>query len=247
MFCTRENDDSVMSELAHRLWHRYYANDVHPYRLFEEKVSSLLPPDAVLLDAGCGRMAPVLLKFRSGARRLIGVDLVEFVDPPPDLALYNTDLANVPVEDSSVDVVMSRSVFEHLEMPDAVYKEFFRLLKPGGRLVFLTANVWDYATMIARITPNRLHPTIVARVEGRAETDVFPTRYRTNSRRAVMALASGAGFWVEEFQYLGQYPNYFMFNGALFFLGMCYDKLVSRFEALKWLRGWIMVTLQKPL
>jgi hypothetical protein len=35
-----------------------------------------------------------------------------------------------------------------------------------------------------------------------------------------------------------------MFNGALFFLGTCYDKLVCRFEALRFLRGWIMVTLR---
>jgi hypothetical protein len=37
-----------------------------------------------------------------------------------------------------------------------------------------------------------------------------------------------------------------MFNGALFFLGMCFEKLISRFESLRILRGWIMVTLRKP-
>jgi SAM-dependent methyltransferase len=236
-----------MSELAQRLLRRFYANDKHPYRLFEERISSLLHREAVLLDAGCGRTAPVLQKYRGQAGRLIGVDLVEFVDTPSDLMLFNCDLANVPVAGGSVDVIMSRSVFEHLENPGAVYKEFCRLLKPGGRVVFLTANLWDYATIIARITPNRLHPAIVARVEGRAEDDVFPTCYRTNSSGAVNRLAAGAGFEVEEFDYLGQYPNYFMFNGVLFFLGTCYDKLVCRFELLRFLRGWIMVTLRKPL
>ena len=235
-----------MTELAERLLERFYANDKHPYRHFEEKVLSLLHGEAVLLDAGCGRTAPVLQKYRGKARSLIGVDLVEFVDPPADLVLMNSDLVSIPIESASVDVVMSRSVFEHLDDPSAVYAEMFRILKPGGRLVFLTANVWDYATMVARLTPNRLHPAIVAHVEGRAEEDVFPTRYRTNSRRAVRRLASQVGFRVEEIRYLGQYPNYFMFNGALFFLATCYDKLVSRFEFLKILRGWIMVTLLKP-
>ena len=37
-----------------------------------------------------------------------------------------------------------------------------------------------------------------------------------------------------------------MFNGLLFLLGTAYDKLVSRFDALQILRGWIMVTLEKP-
>ena len=95
--------------------------------------------------------------------------------------------------------------------------------------------------------PNRFHPAIVAKVEGREEEDVFPVRYRTNTRRAVDNLAAGAGLKVESFKYLGQYPNYFMFNAALFLLGTGYDKLVSRFESLRFLRGWILVTLRRPI
>ena len=51
---------------------------------------------------------------------------------------------------------------------------------------------------------------------------------------------------VESFVYLSQYPNYLMINGVLFFIGMCYEKLIRRFEALRFLRGWILVTLRKP-
>ena len=127
-----------------------------------------------------------------------------------------------------------------------MYRELHRVLKPSGRVIFLTANIWDYATLVARLVPNRLHPSIVARTEGRAEEDVFPTCYKTNSKRSVTRFARGCGFVVEDFQYLGQYPNYFMFNGALFFVGTCYDKLVSKFHALEKLRGWILVTLRKP-
>jgi hypothetical protein len=43
-----------------------------------------------------------------------------------------------------------------------------------------------------------------------------------------------------------QYPNYLMFNGALFFVGMCFERLISRVSALRFLRGWILVTLRKP-
>ena len=37
-----------------------------------------------------------------------------------------------------------------------------------------------------------------------------------------------------------------MFNGFLFLLGTAFEKLISRFDALRILRGWIMVTLVKP-
>jgi len=96
------------------------------------------------------------------------------------------------------------------------------------------------------MVPNRFHARIVKRTEGRAEEDTFPTMYRTNTRRAVNGLAASAGLRVEAFAYLSQYPNYLMFNGALFFLGMCFEKVVSRYETLRFLRGWILVTLRKP-
>lgn len=140
---------------------------------------------------------------------------------------------------------MSRSVFEHLVDPDSVYREFSRVLKPGGRIVFLTANLWDYGTMVARLIPNRFHARIVKAVEGRPEEDTFPTAYKTNTRGDVDRLAANAGLAVEAFEYLNQYPNYLMFNGALFLLGVGYERLTSRFDCLRLLRGWILVTLRK--
>ena len=82
--------------------------------------------------------------------------------------------------------------------------------------------------------------------EGRQEEDTFPTAYKSNTRRSVERLAAASGLRVAAFDYLSQYPNYLMFNGVLFFLGMCYEKLIARVHALRGLRGWILVTLEKP-
>lgn len=235
-----------MTELANTLLRKYYADVPHPYRIFEARVDGLLRPDSVLLDAGCGRTVPVLRKYLGRASRLIGVELVEFTDVPPGIETYNADLARLPLPDASVDLIISRSVFEHLESPQAVYWEFARVLRPGGAVVFLTANMWDYGTLMARLVPNRFHAVIVRRVEGRAEEDTFPTAYRTNTRGDVGRLATRAGLLVESFDYLSQYPNYLMFNGFLFLLGTWFERLIRRFEALRFLRGWILVTLRKP-
>lgn len=236
-----------MTAMAERLLHKYYGNVAHPYSIFEKRINELVNADTVLLDAGCGRTVPVLRKYLGRAGRLIGVELVDFTDVPPGIEAYNTDLAHLPLEDSSVSLIMSRSVFEHLSDPAAVYQEFSRVLRPGGKLIFLTANMWDYGTMVARLVPNRFHAAIVKRVEGRAEEDTFPTAFKTNTRSDVEKLAKDSGLSVTSFEYLSQYPNYLMFNGALFFLGTCYEKLISRFHALRFLRGWIMVTLSKPV
>jgi ubiquinone/menaquinone biosynthesis C-methylase UbiE len=235
-----------MTVLSEKLLRKYYTGQKHPYRLFEERVDTLLGQGDVLLDAGCGRTVPVLRKYLGRAGRMIGVELVEFTDVPEGIETYNADLADLPLADASVDLIMSRSVFEHLQDPGAVYREFSRVLKPAGAVVFLTANLWDYGTLVARLVPNRFHARIVKRVEGREEEDTFPTAYLTNTPGDVRRLAAAAGLEVESIEYLSQYPNYLMFNGALFFLGTCYEKLISRFESLGFLRGWIMVTLRRP-
>ena len=115
---------------------------------------------------------------------------------------------------------------EHVADPRALYGEVFRVLK-AGHFIFLTASLWDYASLIAKVIPNRLHPAIVARTEGRAAVDVFPVEYRSNTRRAVRRWALETGFEIVSFRYLGQYPSYFMFNGFFFLLASGYEKLVS--------------------
>ena len=234
-----------MSELAESLRERFFGDDEHPYLVFERTVDQYLRPDQTLLDAGCGRTAPVLVKYRGRASRLIGVDLVDFPAQIEGVELLKNDLSAIPIEDACIDVVMSRSVMEHVADPRAVYGEMRRVLKPGGYFVFLTGNLWDYAALCAQAVPNRFHPWIVAKTQGRAEADVFPTQYKTNTFGAVRKWAMRAGFEVVSFDYLGQYPAYFMFNGLFFLLATGYEKLIQKVEALRFLRGWILVVLRK--
>ncbi len=234
-----------MTELAERLKERYFRSEEHPYRLLEREVDRHLQPEHTLLDAGCGRTARLLLKHRGRARRLIGVDLVDFETAVEGVELLNNDLSRLPLEDGSVDIVMSRSVMEHIDDPAAVYREINRVLRHGGYFIFLTANLWDYAALIAKLVPNRFHPWIVSKTEGRKEQDVFPIQYQTNTFRAVKKWASQADFEIVSFRYLGQDPSYFTFNAFLFLLATAYEKVLSKFDALRFLRGWIFVTLRK--
>src|SRR3954470_19452123 len=182
-----------MTALAQRLKEKYFRQD-HPYQIFEHEVQSYLRPDHALLDAGCGRKAPILDKFRHSAGRLVGVDVVDFGPVGEGLELHQCDLGAMPIVDCSIDVVMARSVMEHITDPLGVYAEIYRVLKPGGCFIFLTANLWDYASIVANLIPNRFHPWIVSKTEGREERDVFPVAYRTNTRRTVGRWAKQSGF-----------------------------------------------------
>jgi SAM-dependent methyltransferase len=222
--------------------------EVHPYRIFEEEVSRHLQKSHVILDAGCGREATLLKRFYGKAKKLVGVDLVEF-DPNvrgTDIELLNNDLTQIKLPNGLIDITISRSVLEHIEKPLLVYREIFRILKPGGYFIFLAPNLGHYSALISKLVPNRFHSGIILRMEGRMEDDTFPTYYRSNTVQSIGNLARRAGFELVSFKYSGQHPSYFMFNPILFLLTAGYEKLVAKFEILRYLRGWLLVVLRKP-
>jgi SAM-dependent methyltransferase len=236
----------VASPLTQKLLHRFYDGVPHPYRVLEDEVKSKLTGESVFVDAGCGHSAELGLNVCKYARWTLGVDSVGFdAQAVRNLTCIRADLQRLPLADRSVDLVAARSVMEHIDDPLAVYREVQRVLRPGGYFVFLTPSSWDYATIIAKLVPNRYHGKLVRLTEGRAEVDTFPTFYRSNTIRAINALARKSGFALEREACLGQYPSYLMFNPVLFLLGTAYDRIVTRFDLLQQLRGWLLVTLRK--
>lgn len=226
---------------------KYFPTGDHPYRYYEEQIDKLINEETTILDIGCGRTAPVLKKYLGRAKKLIGTEVIPFTEQIEGIELYTHDIVDMKsIKSSSVDLVFCRSVMEHITEPFGAYKEVFRILKPGGQFIFLTANFYDYASIIAHITPNKYHAAIVKAVEGREDEDTFPTAYTCNTKRKIMELATETGFKIAEFKYMGQYPCYLLFNRVLFWLGSMYELFLRRFKSLHFLQGWIYATLQKP-
>lgn len=93
---------------------------------------------AVVLDMGCGSR-PYEREVPSGARYL-GADLVG--NPVADL--HFDDDGRLPLDDASVDVVLSTQVLEHVRDVDAYLAEARRVLRPGGAAVVSTHGVMYY-------------------------------------------------------------------------------------------------------
>lgn len=225
----------------------FFPSETHPYRVLDKKVLAEAQPDSTVLEIGCGRTAPCLQRLRGKAGKLYGVDLVEFSVDFDDLILLNESVADMKsIDDGAIDLSFSRSVMEHVEHAEAAYREIFRILKPGGKYVFLTPNRYDYASIIATLVPNRFHSGIVRRTEGREEIDTFPTFYRSNSFTRIRELAGMAGFEIQELSRLGQYPAYLQFSRILFWIGSLYEKGLEKSKVLDCLKGWLICTLKKP-
>ena len=98
-----------------------------------------LPPDARLLDAGCGGGTPVLTR---AGERAVGLD---FSGEQLDLATANApasplvqgDMAALPFRDGAFDAVTAIHSLIHVPLDDhqRVLDEFARMLRLGGRLV----------------------------------------------------------------------------------------------------------------
>ena len=63
--------------------------------------------------------------------------------------------------------------------------------------------------------------------------------------RRGFALANRTGFDIVEFDHLGRYPIYFMFDGSLFMIATAYEKTISCIDVLRFLRGSMFVVLHK--
>ena len=232
---------------SEHLMERYFKPEDHPFRIFDNRIASLTHQHFTVVDAGCGANAPLLVSLLGKADSLIGIDLVRF-NPSlrnESLLLLNNDLTNMEIEDASVDLVISRSVLEHLCDVESVYREIHRILRPGGRFLFLIPNFWDYVSIMSYLIPNGFHKAVVEKLSGRPQADTFPTYYKSNTQRAIGSLAKQTGFNVISLDYYGQYPYMLKFSSVLFSMGIVYDKIITRFSCLKYLRGWILAELQK--
>jgi len=102
----------------------------------------------------------------------------------------------LPFRTGVFDVVTANMVVEHLTAPGAVLAEVRRVLRPGGRFLFVTPNLNSPYIRVAARTPDGVKKTLARVFEGRAESDVFPTTYRMNTAESIRAAAEQAGFRV---------------------------------------------------
>ncbi|MCV7279779.1 class I SAM-dependent methyltransferase [Mycolicibacterium flavescens] len=137
--------------------------------------------DRDVLEAGCGEGYGADL-IADVARRVIGLDYDESAVAHvraryPRVEMRHGNLAELPLDDGEVDVVVNFQVIEHLWDQAHFVRECLRVLRPGGTLLMSTPN---------RITfsPGR-------------DTPINPFHTRELNAAELTELLTDAGFAVE--------------------------------------------------
>jgi len=143
--------DSYVEETRFGLWFlRSHTWQHHVLRVAINDLRGLfsepLPEHPVLLDAGCGQGKSFGHLHQTFApQRLIGVDAdphslqlsaAEATRLGMPVELIGSDCATLNVADASVDLLFCHQTFHHLVEQEKALAEFYRVLKPGGYLLF---------------------------------------------------------------------------------------------------------------
>lgn len=136
--------ERVGAKQGYDLWSESYDSTANPVVAMDSRhtIKMLAPgPGELILDAGCGT-GRNLSQLLSAASKPVGIDFSpgmlrvarrNFPDVPIALADLEQSL---PFENETFDAVLCALIGEHLNEMSAAFREFHRVLKPGGRLVF---------------------------------------------------------------------------------------------------------------
>ncbi len=151
----------------------------------ERLIPDRQPAYAVVADVGCGWGHSLKkLNDRFSPQRLIGMDIdpemlaasaKEAANSGVQVEFVNCSSSRLALPDNSVDLLFCHQTFHHLIDQEQAIREFFRVLKPGGVLLF------------AESTRRYIHSWII-RLLFRHPMDV------QKSAPEYLALIRGAGF-----------------------------------------------------
>ena len=167
---------------------KLYSQKLRPTSEYPKKLARHLLKDnrnqseISLLDVGCGR-GDMLKAFQGLGCNCTGVDLSPLAKincAPIEVVQADLESDKLPFDDSTFDVIFSKSVIEHLKNPQHILEESFRCLSKNGTLIFMTPswrhNYWGpFYHDFTHITPfTRFSLTSLLDIVGFSEVSVRP-------------------------------------------------------------------------
>jgi SAM-dependent methyltransferase len=215
-------------------------------RLFRKFIIRHLRAEYWVLDLGAGAGIVSEMNFKGLAQKVCGLDPDPRVMQNPYLDEAHIGWGeNIPYLDKTFDLVFADNMLEHVADPGKVFREVWRVLKPGGKFLAKTPNRRHYMPLIARLSPQGMH-RFINRLRGRQEDDTFPTYYAINTPEEIRNQAESAGFEVSEICLTESRPEYCRLSAFTYLIGWAYERLVNTIPGLECYRILMIAVLEKP-
>jgi len=226
---------------------KYYPIYFSKAERFKQLVLPYLNRNIDVIDLGCGRGKESRIDYKALTRRSYGLDISEnvFLNPTIHYPVQGS-VYDIPLADNSVDLAVNQELLEHLEFPQKMFHEAARILRPNGVFTAMTPNLWDPFVMVSYVTPFSFHQFVNKRLKDIDPADVFPTWYRANTLSSLKRLAERAGLVLVKHEYFRCNPGSLDVSPTLTKVEVAYARLVSKFEALGFLRDIVIVFFRKP-
>jgi ubiquinone/menaquinone biosynthesis C-methylase UbiE len=213
---------------------------------YKRKLAQLVQPRMRLLHAGCGWDRNNVSRPYQESCEIVGIDLDQRVQSMFHSQFHLASLADLPFEDEHFDVVFSEYVMEHVEDPDSAYREISRVLKPGGRAVILTPNLFSYKSLVAAFTPQWFHIWMGRIRYGRGhEADMYPTCFQCNTLRRFEYFSKKHGLKLIQVEFVTNGPTWFSKFPVLFEFFHLYHLIIQRLALFCQLRCALIVEMEK--
>jgi 2-polyprenyl-3-methyl-5-hydroxy-6-metoxy-1,4-benzoquinol methylase len=96
-----------------------------------------IPDGSYLLDVGCGFYPQNLLSLEKKVRKAVGIDRdIPSHSPSGKISFVKYTIEKeLPFPENEFDCITLLAILEHMDYPEAIIGECYRVCKPGGRLV----------------------------------------------------------------------------------------------------------------
>jgi SAM-dependent methyltransferase len=225
----------------------------HLHTVYKFEVAALVNRQLgqVVLDIGGGKECPFLPFVEEPRRQLIVAIDYSAEELHANLGLDRRIVADAaaptfPFRDSSADLIVSRSVVEHLHDNRMFFENCARVLRPGGVLVHTFPCKFAPFALLNQILPNRVTRRLIAAFHPQWQQDCgFLAFYDRCYFSAVQRLLECTGFKNLRFTFRYYQSIYFDFFFPLYVVMLAYDLAIS-FLGIRNLACAILVTAEQP-
>lgn len=147
MLKNNQKSNVYLSKEGYDLWAKHYNDSRGILEAFEKGHFMMNVPDlrdkkALDLGAGTGRITELLLKNGAMTWAIdVSAKMLEILKKEfPQANIVLGDVKNMDFEDDFFDLATASFLLVHIKDPGSVFREVYRVLKPGGKFVLSNIN-----------------------------------------------------------------------------------------------------------